>query len=174
MGHGLPELGFFVGMLDQVGLVDDVHQVARFGDSPEHPVRAETQLPFAVAELAEYKQVGFTHVEMGAARVRAVVAEERRQGDASALGVLGVELGLDHEAGGVGLLAGVSAVLVVPPAFEVQASGNLDPRSCSAAEDGRQDQGRPGRGADEGTWHQRTRLRPVRLKSRSFSLVRKS
>ena len=162
-------------MLDHVGLVDDIHQVARFRDSPEDPIRAEAQLPLTVSDLTEHKQVGFTHIEMGAARVRAVVAEERRQGDTSAFVVLGVELGLQHEAGGLGLLAGVSAVLVVPTAFEVQASGDHDPRSRSAAEDGRQDQGRSGdRGADEGTWHQRTRFRPVRLKSRSFSLVRKS
>ena len=171
--HELPELGFFVGVLDQVGLVDDIHQVARFRHPPEHPVRAEAQLPLAVAEFAEHQEVGLPHVEVGAAGVAAVVAEEGRQGDASAFFVLGVELGLHHDAGGVGVLAGVGFVLVVPPALQAHPSGHLDRRRPAACEDGCQDQDRTGRrDVEEGARHQRVRFRPVRVKSLSLSLVR--
>jgi len=38
MGHGLAQLFLFVRMFDQIGLVDDIDQVARFRHAPEHPV----------------------------------------------------------------------------------------------------------------------------------------
>ena len=34
MHHGLAQLDLLVRMLDQVGLIDDINQVVRFGDSP--------------------------------------------------------------------------------------------------------------------------------------------
>ena len=40
MNHGLAQLGLFVGVFHEVGLIDDIDQVARFGDAPEHPVDA--------------------------------------------------------------------------------------------------------------------------------------
>ena len=53
MDHGLPELGLFVGMLDDGGLVDNVHQVARLRNTPEYPVGPEPQLQLPFADLAQ-------------------------------------------------------------------------------------------------------------------------
>ncbi len=77
MRHELAELALFVGVLDQVGLVDDVHQVARLGHSPEHAVDAEAQLPFPFTGLAEDQEIALAQVGMGTARVPGVVAKER-------------------------------------------------------------------------------------------------
>ena len=41
VGHGLAQLVFRVDVLDQVGLVDDIDQMARFGDAPEDLADAE-------------------------------------------------------------------------------------------------------------------------------------
>ena len=52
VSHELAELGLFVGVLDQVRLVDDIDEVAHLRHPPGHPVHAETQLPLTLAGLA--------------------------------------------------------------------------------------------------------------------------
>ena len=64
--HGLPQLHFAVGMFEEVDLVDDIDQVLRFGNAPEHPVHAQPHLPFALAELAEQQSIRFPQIPMGA------------------------------------------------------------------------------------------------------------
>ena len=53
MGHGLAQFQLFVGVFDEVDLVDDIDQMARFGDPPEHTVDAQAQFPFIIAEVPE-------------------------------------------------------------------------------------------------------------------------
>ena len=105
MGHGLAQLGLLVRMVDQVGLVDDVDQMARFGDAPEHPVDAEAQFPFAAAQRAAQQQIGFAQIAMGAGRVGGVGAEERRQGEAGRPGDLEIEFRLGDQPGVIAALA---------------------------------------------------------------------
>ena len=76
MDHGLSQLGLLVRMFDEVGLVDDIDQVVRFYDTPEHLIEAEAQLPLVIANFAEQQQIGFTQVGMGTVRIRGVVAEK--------------------------------------------------------------------------------------------------
>ena len=78
VAHELAELGFFVGMFDQVDLVDDVHEVVRLDDTPEDPVDAETQFPLRIARLAQEQRVGLVHIRVGAAGVLAIEPVERR------------------------------------------------------------------------------------------------
>ena len=67
VGHGLAQFAFLVGMFHEVGLVDDVDEVLRFRDAPEHAVHAQPQLPFPVAGFTEHQKVGFAQVGVGAA-----------------------------------------------------------------------------------------------------------
>ena len=53
MHHRLPQLGLSGRMFDEIDLVDDIDQVLRFGDAPEHLIDAHAQFPFAVADFAE-------------------------------------------------------------------------------------------------------------------------
>ena len=53
MGHGLPQFGFFIRVLNEIHLIDDVDQVPGFGDTPEHLIDADPNFPFAVAGLAK-------------------------------------------------------------------------------------------------------------------------
>ena len=88
---GCPSLASPPGCSTRSTWLDDIDQVLRFGDPPEHPGDARPQLPFAVADFSEQQQVGFTQIRMGAAGVGAVVAQERGQSQASAPGVLEVK-----------------------------------------------------------------------------------
>ncbi|MCE2494000.1 MAG: hypothetical protein J4F40_15600 [Alphaproteobacteria bacterium] len=114
--------------------------MARFGDAPEHPVDAGAQLPFAVADLADQQYVGFAQVRVGTVRVSGVVAKERRQGDASALGVLEIQAGRCDEAAGVRPLAGMRGGFRIPAVFDAHVSREL---VC----------GDPGLGPRAGTTH---------------------
>ena len=84
MHHRLAELFFLVGALDEIGLVDDIDQMTRFGNAPKHLVDAGAQFPFAVLEFAEEQAVGLADIPMGAARIGAVPAQKRFQHEAFA------------------------------------------------------------------------------------------
>ena len=178
MGHRLAQLGLFVRMLDQVRLVDYVDQVARLRDTPEDAVDAETQLPLILAEFAEQQQIGFAQIGVGAVRIAGVQAIEAFQGDAAALFVLQVEPGCHGKAARVGALIRVGARLRIPSAVHAHAAGELvvvDP-VCRARLGGKgrsQEAGGTERGAAQADAksHQRTRFRPVRVKSRSSRSV---
>ena len=90
MGHGLTHLGPLVRILDEVGLVDDINQGARFDDSQEHAVEPETQLPFALADVAVQEKKGLAEIAVRAVRVPGVVSVKRCDRDASAVLVLHV------------------------------------------------------------------------------------
>ena len=189
MGHGLAQLGLLVRMVDQVGLVDDVDQMARFGDAPEHPVDAEAQFPFAAAQRAAQQQIGFAQIAMGAGRVGGVVAEERRQGEAGRPGDLEIEFGLGDQPGVIGTLAVMGGGLREPAALHRHTPGKLvlggrGVRPDDGEKQGRQPDRQRGRKPDVdgprppecsaarppvygGPRHQRTRFRPVRVNSRA-------
>ena len=180
MDHGLAQLDLLVGMLDEIGLVDDIDRIAGFGDAPEHPVDAQAQLPLAVAGLSEQQQIGFAQIDMGALGVAGVVAQERRHGHAPPLGVLEIELGRGGHTARVRALAGIRGGVGIPAAFDAQAAGeravdDLRAGVCGREQDRQRDPDRaesrrPGeRGAAA---HQRTRLNPVLVKSRSSRSVR--
>ena len=84
MRHRLTKLALGVRMLNQVRLVDDVHQRPRLGDAPEDPVDAQAQFPFAVACIAEGEKVGFPQVGMRTLRVPGIEAQEGRYREAAA------------------------------------------------------------------------------------------
>ena len=84
MGHGLAQRGLFVRVFHKVDLVYDIHQAARFGHAPEHPVDAQTQFPFLVADLAEKQKIGLPQIGMGALSIPGIETKERRQGETSA------------------------------------------------------------------------------------------
>ena len=187
MGHGLAQLGLLVRMVDQVGLVDDVDQMARFGDAPEHPVDAEAQFPFAAAQRAAQQQIGFAQIAMGAGRVGGVVAEERRQGETGRPGDLEIEFGLGDQPGVIAALAVMGGGLREPAALHRHTPGKLvlGGRGLRPGDDGEKQGRQPDRKPDVagprppecsaacppnygGPRHQRTRFRPVRVNSRAL------
>jgi len=81
-------------LLDQVGLVHDVNQVQKFGDTPEDLADAGAQFPVLGLALP----VKLSQVEVGAGRVGLVEAEEGFDGEAlPATGPLVIELRLGEE-----------------------------------------------------------------------------
>ena len=175
MGHGLAQLFLFVGVFDQIGLVDDIDQVARFRHSPEHPVDPEAQLPFTAVALAEPQQIGLAQVEMGSVRVGAVVAEKGGQRKAAAAGVFKMEFRFRHHAAGVPALLRIGSGLGMPATLQAQATGKLVVNGRSRRPWGHPEQGHPNRNEndvdrDRAPPHQRIRLSPVRVKSFSFRL----
>ena len=114
---------------------------------------------------------------MGTARVRAVVAKKRGQGDAAPLGVFEIEFRLGRDAAGMRALSRKGSGLEVPPALEAHASGkivvgDLGHRLQANPAYGSHypDRNENGRGQSPARPHQRTRLSPVRVKSLSFRL----
>ena len=75
-------------MLDEVDLVDDVDQMLRFGDAPEHLVGTDAQLPAACTDVAEHQQIRFVQIEVRSVWIGVVVAEERGDRDTLANDVL--------------------------------------------------------------------------------------
>ena len=178
MGHGLAQFLLFVGVFDQVGLVDDIDQVARFGDPPEHTVHTQAQLPFVVADLAVHQNIGFAQVEVRALGVGAVIAKERCQVEASAPVVLKVKFRLREKAGRMRALSGKQAGLRVPSGFANDASREIvvddlcPSRYAGQAHNGHRPNGGQDGAAYSGTeMHQRIRLNPVRVKSFSSRSV---
>ena len=184
MGHGLAQLGLLVRMAGQVGLVDDVDQMARFGDAPEHPVDAQAQFPFAAAQRAAQQQIGLAQIALAARRVGGVGAQERRQGETCRLRDLEIELRLGDQPAGVVALAVMGGGVREPAALDRHAPGNLvlgRRRLRPGPEDGGEKrEGNPDRKQTRapdvagphppeygGPRHQRTRFRPVRVNSRA-------
>ena len=77
MSHQLTHLGLLVGMLHQIGLVDDVDQGTRFDDAPENAIDAETQFPFVFADVAVRENIGLAEIRVSAVRVPGVVSVRR-------------------------------------------------------------------------------------------------
>ena len=122
-------------MFNEIDLVDDIDQALRFDHAPEHLVHTQAQFPFIITDAAEQQQIGFTQVYVGTARVRGVVTKKRRQGEASALDVLNVELRLQDKAACVGTLAGIQGGFRIPAAIDTYAAGkfvvgNFNPCAC--------------------------------------------
>ncbi len=63
---------------------------------------------------------------MGTARVRAVVAEEKRDLETAALFVLGIELRLRRETARMGALSGMQGAVRIEAAFDAEPAGDLD------------------------------------------------
>ena len=124
--HGLSQLGFAAGVLHEVDLVDDVDQALRFNDSPEHLTCAEARFPAAAAGVTEQQKIGFPHIEVGTARIRVVVAEERRHGEAPAGRALEVERRLGDETACERALAGEGAAGGERPALGAHPPRELD------------------------------------------------
>ncbi len=179
VGHGLPHPGLFIGMFDQVDLVDDVHQVAGLDHAPEHAVDAEAQFPFAVAECAGKQDVGFPQIEVGPPAVRAVVAEKGGHVEDAARFVLHVEVGLRYDSARMGALSGEKGGLGKPPALRAQTArkvchgdAGLCARGTRAVSQNDCTGAEPQEAKHAPRGHHRTRLRPVRVKSRSSMSVR--
>ena len=166
-------------MLDEVGLVDDVDEVLRFGDAPEHAVHAQAQLPFPAAGFTEHEKVGLAQICVGAARIRAVVAEKRRDRETPVPPAFEMEFRFRGEAARVRALVGMGGKLGIPPAVDVQAAGKLvldafgpEAGACEK-ENGQYGDGGEHRAVKSGAHrHQRTRFRPVRVNSLALRLVR--
>ena len=63
--HRLPQLRLTVGIFDGIVLIDDVDQVARFRDAPEHLVDADDRVP----SVAQMQPVPRPQVGMGTVRI---------------------------------------------------------------------------------------------------------
>ena len=132
MRHELAEAGLLVRVFDEIDLVDDVDEVLRLGDAPEHSVDAQPQLPLAgAAHRAEQQHVRLVQVPVRAVGVGRVVPKERRHRQASPGTVLQVEFRLQDEAVGMSPLAGVQGRIRMPAALEADVAGErpvVDPR----------------------------------------------
>ena len=62
----MAELVFAVDVLNRVVLVDDVDEMARFGDTPEDLVDADHEVPV----VADMQPVGLAHIGVGSRRLR--------------------------------------------------------------------------------------------------------
>ena len=92
--HRLAELVLLVDILQRVGLVDDVDQMARFGDTPEDLVDAAQQVPVTLAR----RDIGLADVEMGAFVVPAGQPQEGDEDRAGAAVLAAVaDLGLRQQ-----------------------------------------------------------------------------
>ena len=165
-------------MFDQVDLVDDIDQVSGFHHAPEYAVVTQAQFPFPVAEGAGKQEVCFPQVEMGSTAVCAVVAEIGRHVEDAARFVFEIEVGFRYEPARVGTLALEKGGLGKPPAFRGQPARQVDVvvsglavrgswmrRGTEQADAKPQEENQAPRG------HHRTRLSPVRVKSRSSMSV---
>ena len=76
MRHGLAELDFFIWILDEVGLVDDVDEMARFGHPPEDVINAKAQFPLLIFNLTNKQEICLAQIAVAAFRVAAVVSIE--------------------------------------------------------------------------------------------------
>ena len=70
--HRLAELVFLVERFDQIGLVDDVDEMARLGDAPKDFAQADAQIPIA----GVVEPVRLAQIPMGALVVAGVEAAE--------------------------------------------------------------------------------------------------
>ena len=131
MGHRLAQFDFLVGIFDEVGLIDDIDQIARFRDAPEHPVDSEANLPFTFAQRAVQQQVGFAQVGVGQGPVRGVETEERSDGDAEFLRIVEIKLGLGDEAGVIAALAVEPGGPRKPSGLETDLAGEFVLGDCS-------------------------------------------
>ena len=73
MQHRLAQLLFAVQTFHKIGLVDDIDQMNRFGDPPEHLVETDLDFPIVLQEPV----FEFAHVKMGAPVIAQVEAGER-------------------------------------------------------------------------------------------------
>ncbi len=73
--HGLAQELVAVDVFNRIGLVDDVHQMARFGDAPEHAMGADQHLPVHAAVAV----MRFAHVEMRAPIIVEIETTERHE-----------------------------------------------------------------------------------------------
>ena len=97
-------------MLDEVGLVDDVDQVLRFGDAPEHAVHAQAQLPFPSAGFAEHEKIGLAQIGRACgASPRRRSARKRRYRETPVPPAFEMEFRLNGETAHVGALFGMGA-----------------------------------------------------------------
>ena len=60
--HRLAEVIITIDVFHRIDLIDDVHEMTRFGNTPEHSMGAHQQLPVATAKAV----IGFAQVYMTA------------------------------------------------------------------------------------------------------------
>ncbi len=70
--HRLPELVLLIDVFTKVGLVDDVDQVARFGDTPKHHICPDQYFPFAKDAPPE----GLTQIDVCAVVISGIRSSE--------------------------------------------------------------------------------------------------
>ena len=145
--HGLAELLLAVQVLDAVGLVDDVDEVARLDHSPEHPVEADDER----VTIRQVEPAGEPQVEVGALPVVGVDAKERSDGQTvRSLLRLRDDLGLDQRRGGERLVPLVRELRVSRKAAQL---GGEPPRELELQG------GRLGHGKEKEGEQQKGRLR---------------
>ena len=77
--HGLAEFILRIGILDEVSLVDDIHQMEDFCGTPEDFAHPDTKLEF----IMQMKIGQFPNIKMGALVISAVKAVKRNECEAA-------------------------------------------------------------------------------------------
>ena len=126
MGHWLTHLYLFVRVFNNIGLIDDVHQGTQLRDAPKHPIDAQTQFPFPVANIAVHQQIGLTEITVCAVRVPSIVPQEGSHRYACAFVVLNIERCLKRKATGIRTLVRIHGILGVQPSLSREAPGDIN------------------------------------------------
>ena len=126
MGHWLTHLYLFVRVLYNIGLIDDVHQGTQLRNAPKHPVDAQTQFPFAVANIAVHQQIGLTEITVRAVRVPGIVPQEGSHRYACAFLVLKIERCLQGKPASIRTLVGIRGALGIQPGLCQEAPGDIN------------------------------------------------
>ena len=158
--HRLAQLGFLAGVLDEVELVDDVHEVMQLDHAPEHAVNAQPKLPGVLAPVSVHQQIGLAQVCVGAPGIGAVVAIKRSEGEAGALRDVPVERRLDDHAPAAVALPRKGRRFRIPAGLQAQVAGKIN-RLRSGAPWNHEREGRDCAAKS----HQRTRRSAVWLNS---------
>ena len=168
MSHRLAQLGFFARMLDQIKLVDDIHEIVQLGHAPEDLVHAQAKLPEIFSPFPVGQQVGLAHIGVAAARIGAVVSIKRGEGEADPFRKVPVKRRLENDAPAAGALLREGRRFREPSALKAEIARPL--QGLRHRHRGRHEQ--KGRnGAAEA--HQRTRRSAVWVNSLSSRLLRK-
>ena len=170
MRHGLAEFGPVARVFDEIQLIDDIHQIVQFRHAPEHAVEAQPQFPGIAAPVAMHQQIGFAQIPVRALGIGAVVAVQRRDGDAGCGRKLPVGRCFGNESSGAGTLPRERGRLRIPARLQADFSGNvrgLRGGGCG----GRNGEQQPG-GDCATKPHQRTRRSAVCVNSPASRLVR--
>ena len=85
MCHRLTQFGSIARVLDEVQLVDDIHEVVHLGHAPENTVESQSKLPEILSPVSVHQQVGLAQIRVRALRIGAVVSIKRGDGIAGSL-----------------------------------------------------------------------------------------